>query len=179
MSVDVPTLLASAGVSAVVSVLSAGTMARRSARAEQVLAARARVREAVRPVRQELVRWARQGVSDRKPGVAMATDAEVVAGVLAALPDLPAWRRYLIRRRLHRLFGWLWVSHLEVFPYDPANPMGVLLSAMLHEHRAGGPSREGVLLTEGLVHRTLSLEVFGGRRSRRLDRQLRRLAACW
>jgi hypothetical protein len=103
-------------------------------------------------------------------------DAQVVSAVLAALPDLPAWRRRLIRRRLRRLFGPTWITHLEVFPYDADNPMDALIRAAAHEHRVGGPTGEGVLLTQGLVHETLSLRVFGGRPAQRLDRELRRMS---
>jgi hypothetical protein len=134
------------------------------------------VRAAVRPVRQELVLWARQGIGEREPGRAEAMDAQVVSAVLAALPDLPAWRRRLIRRRLRRLFGPTWITHLEVFPYDADNPMDALIRAAAHEHRVGGPTGEGVLLTQGLVHETLPLRVFGGRPAQRLDRELRRLS---
>src|SRR4051794_35031351 len=79
--VDVPTLLASAGLSAVVAVNTAGIVARRKARVDRHVAARAAVRAAVQPVRQELARWARQGVSNRESGVAVSADPEAVAAV--------------------------------------------------------------------------------------------------
>ncbi|MDP9459612.1 MAG: hypothetical protein M3Q22_04925, partial [Actinomycetota bacterium] len=68
-----------------------------------------------------------------------------------------------------------WVSHLELFPYDATDPMSSLIRASAREHRAGA---EGELLTAGLVHRTLSPNEVDDRRARRLERQLRRLAAC-
>jgi hypothetical protein len=172
---DVSTVLTSAGLSAVVAVFTAGTVARRKDRADRDLAARRAVREAVRPVRQEVVRWDRQGLSDRKPGLAVPADPEAVSAVLDALPDLPAWRRPLMRRRLRRLFGALWIEHLEVFPY---NRQTTMLNAMLRQHRDEGPTGRARQLTDGQVHRTLA-GAHSGLSARYLDRQLRRLAACW
>jgi hypothetical protein len=173
--VDVPTLLASAGLSVLVSVISAGRVTRRTAKAERDVAAREAVREAVRPTRQELIRWARQGLTDRKPGVVDSSDAKVVSAVLAELPNLPAWRQWLMRRRLRRLFGALWIEHLEVFPYSEDTTW---LRALLHESRDMGPTGRPRRLTDGQVHRTLS-GTFWGLPAKDLDRQLRRLAACW
>ncbi|MGK5169022.1 hypothetical protein [Geodermatophilus sp. CPCC 205761] len=175
MPPDVSTVLTSAGLSAVVAVFTAGTVARRKDRADRDLAARRAVREAVRPVRQEVARWDRQGSGDRKPGLAVPADPEAVSAVLGALPDLPAWRGWLVRRRLRRLFGALWVEHLEVFPYNPETTM---LSAMLRQERDEGPTGRTRLLTDGQVHRTLAGTPWG-LSARDLDRQLRRLAACW
>ena len=95
--------------------------------------------------------------------------------MLDALPNLPAWRRWLIRRRLRRLFGALWIEHLEVFPY---NPQMTMLSAMLQQDRNEGPTGRARQLTDGQVHRTLA-GTHWGLPARDLDRQLRRLAACW
>ena len=172
---DVSTVLASSGLSAVVAVFTAGTVARRKDRADRDLTARRAVREAVRPVRQEVVRWERQGSSDRKPGLAVPADPEAVSAVLDALPDLPAWRRWLIRRRLRRLFGALWIEHLEVFPY---NPQTTMLSALLRQERDQGPTGRARQLTDGQVHRTLAGTQWG-LPAGHLDRQLRRLSACW
>jgi hypothetical protein len=172
---DVSTLLTSAGVSAVVAVFTAGTVARRKDRADRDLAARRAVREAVRPVRQEVARWDRQGASNRKPRLAVPADPEAVSAVLDALPDLPAWRRWLVQRRLRRLFGTLWIEHLEVLPYNPETTM---LSALLRQERDEGPTGRARLLTDGQIHRTLAGTPWG-LSARDLDRQLRRLAACW
>lgn len=177
MAVDVPTVLVSAGLSAVVAVFTAGAVARVKARADRDLAGRAAVRTAVRPLRQELSLWAYQGIVERERGRASARDAEVVSAILAVVDDLPAWRRPLVRRRLRRLFGHTWVRYSELWPYDPDNPMNTLIRAAVYEHRVGGPTGEGALLTSGLVHRTLSGDVFGGRPAKRLDGELRRLSA--
>jgi hypothetical protein len=171
--------MASAGLSAVVAVVTAGAVVRVKARAERELEARAAVRSAVRPLRQELALWARQGITDREPGQAAAADAEAISAIQTALPDLPAWRRRLVHRRLRRLFGSTWLWYLELFPCGPDNPMDTLIRAAAYEHRVGGPSGEGVLLTGGMVHRTLSMQVFGGKPGQRLERELRRLSAAW
>jgi hypothetical protein len=87
------TVLTSAGVSAVVSVYTAGMVARRKARADRDVAARQAVREAVRPLRQELARRDKDGHSHRERGAAALEDAVAISAVLSALPDLPLWRR--------------------------------------------------------------------------------------
>lgn len=175
MPPDVSTVITSAGLSAVVAVFTAGTVARRKERADRDLAARKAVREAVRPVRQEVARWGRQGHTRREPDLADYTDPETVSAVLAAMPDLPAWRRRLMRRRLRRLFGALWVEHLEVFPYSPDTTM---ISAMFYQGHDAGPKGPARLLTDGEVHRTLAGTPWG-LTAKDLDRELRRLAACW
>ncbi|WP_139177036.1 hypothetical protein [Geodermatophilus siccatus] len=177
MGINVPTVLASALLAAIVAVVTAGAVARGKARADRDVAARAEVRAAVQPVRQELALWARQGIREREPGQPVATDAEAVTKILSVMLDLPAWRRTLVRRRLRRLFGGTWVNYLELFPYDADNPMNTMIRASAYEHRVGGPTGEGTLLTAGLVHQTLSLDVFGGWPAQRLDRELRRLSA--
>jgi hypothetical protein len=89
--------------------------------------------------------------------------------------DLPTWPRWLVRRRLRRLFGTLWMEHLEVFPY---NPQTTVLGALLHQARDGRPTGRGRQLTDGQVHRTLAGTPWG-LSAGELDRQLRRLGSCW
>ena len=83
---DMPTVLTSAGVSAVVAVHTAGMVARRKARADRDVAARQVVRDAVRPVQQEIRRCAMDGNSDRRPRVAVVDDAVVLSAVLRRCP---------------------------------------------------------------------------------------------
>lgn len=175
VTINVPTVLASALLAALVAVVTASAVARRKASADRDVAARVAIRAAVRPIRREVAQWAREGLYERDPQAPSAADAEAVSAVLESLPDLPPLRRWAVRRRLRRLFGSFWVSHLELFPYDATDPMSSLIRASAREHRAGA---EGELLTAGLVHRTLSPNEVDDRRARRLERQLRRLAAC-
>ena len=83
-----------------------------------------------------------------------------------------------MRRRLRRLFGTLWLEHLEVFPYDPGDPIASLMRATVREYRDAGGDGRGRRLTDGEVHRTLSGQ-HRGITAEELDRQLRRLAGCW
>ena len=170
--INLPTVLLSALLAALVAVVTASAVARRKASADRDVAARVAIRAAVRPIRREVAQWAREGLYERDPDAPSAADAEAVSAVLESLPDLPAWRRWAVRRRLRHLFGSFWVSHLELFPYDAADPMNSLIRATAREHRAGA---EGQLLTAGLVHRTLSPNEIDDRKGRQLDRQLRRL----
>lgn len=177
MPVDVPTVMVSAGLSAVVAVVTAGSVARVKARAERDLDARAAIRAAAQPLRQEHALWWRQGMTEREPETPSTADAAAITAVLAVLPDLSWGRRALVRRRLRRLFGETWLHFLELFPYDPDDPDTTIKRAVAYEHRVAGSFGEGGLLTGGLVHRTLSMQVFGGKPGERLDRELRALYA--
>jgi hypothetical protein len=170
------TVVTSAGVSAVVAVYTAGTVARRKARADRDVAARKTIRDAVRPLRQELARYHRDGHTNRAQGVAAVEDAAAASAVLSALPDLPVWRRRLMRRRMRRLFGTLWLKHLELFPYDDADPMGTVMRATVRESQLDDTGRPRKL-TDGQVHRTLASR--WPEDAEYLGQQLRRLAACW
>jgi len=174
---DVPTLLASAGLSLVVSVAGSSVRVRRQARANRALDARAAVRVAVLPLQQETVLKRRQGINDWQPGVPSRRDPEVVATVLRVLPDLPRWRQRQVRKRLHVLFGELWPSFSELWPWGGEDPDTTMTRAEAHEHRAQSWDGQGPSLTDGLVHRTLELTVYGGKPLERLERKLRLLAA--
>lgn len=177
MAFDVPTLLASAGLSLAVSVAGSGLVVRRQARANRALDARAAIRAAVLPLQQETALWWRQGINDRHPGVPSRRDPEVVTTVLRVLPDLPGWRQRRVRKRLRVLFGELWPSFSELWPWGGEDHDMTMTRAEAYEHRAQSWDGQGPSLTDGLVHRTLEMTVYGGEPLEKLERELRLLAA--
>ena len=180
---DVATLLASAGVSAVVgavvSVLAVSQTTVRRAKAERADAARQAVQAVVAPMRDELARYEfRQRPEPlRGPGRSHMDDHAAVVQVLDAATGLPAWRRWLVARRCRRVFGAYWTDLAIEYPGDPtdAHTFSAWLASSLTRGRGSIPRGAGPL--DGLLQRAYS-ELPGHSRLKDLRDELRSLSHC-
>lgn len=181
--VDWSTLLASAGVSAVVgavvSLLTVSQATVRRARAERREAARRAVSAAVSPVLDEVARYEYLRPPEPKRTLEQShmDDHARLVIVRRAAADLPAWRRWLIDRRCRRVFGHYWTDLARDYPSALDSDSGSLtswLAASTRDYRASagrGP-------VDGLLHRAYC-ERAGHPLVHKLRRELRRLAAAW
>lgn len=183
LRMDLDTILVSAAVSAivgaVVSLLAVSQVTVRQAKAQRAYEAHQAVNAVVEPWVSDvgMYRLHRLSSLERQPDTPHAEDHARVTEVLGAADGLPAWRRWLVRRRLLRLFGPFWLdlgSHRPADTSTLGSSMAVILQAQMHASRHGHDHREQV---SGLYHRALSQEP-GHPLQDRLIRELGRLAQC-
>jgi len=114
---DYATITTSALVSVVLSVLVAARVAARQEKGRAQQRAQDEVRELAQPRWRE-ARAVELGLAkpSRRPGTIVGDDLVFAGHVLAHADGLSPWRRRLVRRRLRRLFGRMWVDYLDVNP---------------------------------------------------------------
>lgn len=177
---DWATLLAAAGLSGVVSWLTARHVAVRQRRAGDHEDARAELRELLTPTRR-LVAQYRADVREGRDATKGRTEDAALAGKVLALADrLPWWRRVLVRRRLRRLVGPVWFDLAELHGVEDDttafNAWFVSQVAATRAERRGEHVERSSDL--GTLHRALS-----GERDApvvaEVERDLRRLASGW
>lgn len=178
------TLLATAGVSAVVSALVSLWAVRmvtvRRAKAERADAAR----RAVRAEAEKLLRaLARYRYTEGRPtpargNTAEADDHAAVVRIRNAATDLPAWRRWLVDRRCRRVFGDYWTDLAIDYPSDLESGAGTFIAHLNERLRAKRADGRGNQSTpaDSLIHRAYS-ELPGHPALDELRRELRHLAA--
>lgn len=180
---DWSTVLASAGVSAVVgavaSLLAVSQTTVRQQRAARRELARHILRQAVAPLLDELARYEylrRDNAKARRSGEAadMEDHARVVA-IRAAATDLLGWRRALVDRRCGLVFGEYWTNLARDYPTKAAagpGSLGAWFAAAVSDH----DRKPGAGPRDGLMHRAYSRPP-GDPLQAELRRELRRLAA--
>lgn len=179
--VDWSTVLASAGVSAVVgavvSLLTVSQTTVRRARAERRETARLAVADTAAPLVRELTRYRFQrenGKPRRDNANAHLDDLGKVMALRKAAANLSWWRRWLVDRRCRRVFGDYWADLARDYPSDrPAgeSEFSTWLAASMSDRHRGDPR-------ESLIHRTYAAppaDPLAGK----LARELRLLAAAW
>lgn len=179
--VDWSTLLASAGVSAVVgavvSLLAVSQTTVRRAKAERADASRLAVRECVAPLLAELARYQYVGLerAKREAETSHMDDHAHVVAIRSAAADLPGWRRWLVDRRCRRVFGDYWTDLARDYP-SVGRETGGTLTAWFAASVAESKRPPGARPVDGLMHRAYSQQS-GHTLVDRLRRELRRLAA--
>ena len=178
---DWSTVLASAGVSTVVSAFVSLFFVRQTtvaqARAERAEASRLVLAGVVGKMMRDLAQdqgGMRQSLR-REPGTAHMEDQNRAGEVLAAIDGLPGWRQQLVTRRVRKLFGAYWTEQAALFPRADDPSLGTSVAAHIVRsiklERAGeNPDTSG-----HLYHRAYCQEP-GHPLLTRLGRQLSRLA---
>lgn len=180
---DVPTILVSAGVSAVVGALvslaAVSQVTIRRSRAERAEAARRAVRAMVGPLLLDVRRYRAEMSAglQREQDTGQGEDYVTVSRLLTVAADLSCWRRTLVLRRSRRIFGRAWTDLAELSPADPSSPGSLFAPILQAQYRA---ARLGAVTESrpppGLLHRAFC-QPPNGALLPRLDRELRRLAA--
>lgn len=133
---DYSTIVTSALLSVVLSVIVASRVAMRQERGKARQQAHDRLRALVDPkwreARQVELHMSKPG---RRPDVLHTDDFIFASNVLAVARELPAWRRWLIRRRLIRLVGRMWVDQFEVRPMTEDSLGSVIAPILSAQYR--------------------------------------------
>lgn len=177
------TVLASAGVSAVVgavvSLLAVSQVTVRQARAAEREDARRSIRELAETQVRLVMRYSfveREGsraMRDSDDGTSHLDDHTTVAAILIAARGLSKMRRRLVERRCRRIFGRYWVDLALYYPSASANGEESFL-VWLTANTGIVPTKNDSW--ESLIHRAYSKPP-GAPEQRELGHELRRLAA--
>jgi hypothetical protein len=180
---DSSQLVASAGisavVSAVVSLLSVRAVTVQQARAAQAEAARRAVRQAVAPLLDELARY--EYLTDRPEPKRTSErshmdDHAAVVRIRSAAAELPAWRRALVDRRCRRVFGYYWTDLARDYPSASNDPGAGSVGAWFASSVRGVHPTAGRGPLDGLLHRAYC-QPPGDALLKDLRRELHRLSA--
>lgn len=159
---DVPTLLASAGISAVVgtlvSLLAVSQVTVGKMRAERAEEARLTIRTFLRQPVRDIAAY-RAGDADnlqRDAAVAQMQDAEDAATILEAGRNLRWWPRQVLRWRIRRVYGREFTALAERYSSPEARTFGALLAPMLRKQVRSSRRGKPVTMLDGLLHRALS-----------------------
>jgi hypothetical protein len=179
---DWGTAFATAGISALVSVvvslLSVATVTVRQERAKRREQARLALEAAVVPLRDRLARYrytvARETAARQPEGPAHLSDLEDLITVWRATSGLPAWRRFLVERRLRKIYGNGMVDLVRDYPTAPSeSASNASLTAFFASSVSGVEPKDQP--TASLIHRTYSQPPSAGR-GKPLTRHLSLLA---
>jgi hypothetical protein len=165
---DMSDALATAGISATVSVLvslaAVATVTVRQERAKRREAARVELATLARPLRDRVARYrfAAEESAARFPGRTMrepggpieSVDFDDVIAILRAIEPFPWWRRALVERRLRKIYGNGLVEVVRGYPISSDKPGEAGMSTWLRVSVAGIEWKDSP--TESLMHRTLS-----------------------
>lgn len=140
---SLPTLLASAGISAVISavvaLLASSSTKVRQMRAERAELARLRVYEVTKRMRREL-RLYSDGMSHSSAREAKdgyhAADHKVCSEILAAAEGLGVLRRLLVEWRCRRIFGHFTYELSQDAPYNGSSPGHVIAPILVRQFNA-------------------------------------------
>lgn len=170
----------SAVVGTLVSLAAVAQTTTRQRRAERRDAARQGIRHAVAPLRGQLRKYQARMLSSLKreePEIINGDDYALVSALLPVAEELHPVRRWLVRRRIRRLFGPLIFKTADVAPMEGSS-LGAIAPLLIAEYDPSkiGNDRHGKRF--GLVQEALSTEPSSKALSR-LERELRRLAAGW
>jgi hypothetical protein len=179
--VDLPTVLASGGLSALVAVITATRVASRTERGRHIYAARQELRAVV----DDSYRLARQTElghrkPTREPDRGVDGGDYVLAGrVLAVAAQLPWWQRRLIHRRCRRLFGRGIADLAEVQPADTSSFGGMVAPLLTWQYRQSKGGKEPLKRSD--VHGLMDALATDAPATqlRKLRRSLARLRAGW
>lgn len=178
---DWATLVAAAGVSAIVSaivsLLAVRQVTVRRSRAERADAAMQRIRAIVEPLLDALSRYeyVRPPEPRRIAERSHMDDHAAVVRIRHAAADLPLWRRALVDRRCRRVFGDYWTNLAIDYPNASSDEAGASFSAWLAAS-VRGRQEDDPGPVDGLIHRAYS-EPAGRPVQNDLRRELRRLSA--
>lgn len=116
MDFDTWTVVASAAVSAVVSLVAVRAQTFRAGRAEHELAARRTIDELLRDTRREVLQHerSRRGTPPREPDVGDGNDGQLAFDLLAASEAFGPVHRAVFRHHVRTVFGTVWVRAAEV-----------------------------------------------------------------
>lgn len=158
---DVPTLLASAAISAIVGTLvslvtvSQVTVGRmRAERAEEArLTIRAFLRQLIKDV--SAFQTGDADNMERDPDIAHFQDAHDAAKILEAAEGLRWWPRQVVRWRTHRIYGREFAALAERYSSSEERTMSAMLGPMFRKQLQRSPNGKPVTMLDGLLHRAL------------------------
>lgn len=159
---DIPTLLASAGISAIVgtivSLLAVSQVTVGKMRAERAEESRRTIRAFVRKLSRDVAAYQAGEAAhlQRDTSPAHLQDAEDAATILAAAQDLRLWPRIVLRLRTRRIFGRQLTALAERYPSAEERTFGAMLAPMLRKQLQKTPGSKPVTMLDGLIHRALS-----------------------
>jgi hypothetical protein len=180
---DIPTLLASAGISAVVgtmvSLVAISQVTVGKMRAERAEEARREIRAFLRKVIRDVANY-QAGHAEhmqRDPSRGHIQDAEDAAVILSSAQDLRWWPRQVVRLRTRRIYGREFAALAERYPSPEARTMGALLGPMIKRQLQAPSGGKAVTMLDGLLHRALSSSP-NASQVRRLRVELHLLSMC-
>lgn len=159
---DVPTLLASAGISAIVgtlvSLLAVSQVTVGKMRAERAEEARLTIRAFLRQTIRDVAAYQAGDAENlqRDPAVAHIQDAEDAATVLGAAQNLRWWPRQVLRWRTHRIYGREFSALAERYSSTEERTLRAMLAPMIKKQLQKSRSGRQVTMLDGLLHRALS-----------------------
>lgn len=159
---DVPTLLASAAISAVVgtlvSLVAVSQVTVGKLRAERAEEARRSIRAFLLQLNRDVLAYQAGDAPNlqRDPTTAHIQDAEDAATILEAAQDLPRWPRLVLRRRVYRIYGREFSALADRYSSTEERTLRAMLAPMVRKQIESSGRGKQVTMLDGLLQRALS-----------------------